>query len=180
MDTTTTLPADASAQRIVRHFQSEGFPGITEALIVRIRLKKGDQQEIDSAFDRALEREATPPVRDYFEIRPYGFFSEIRNFAAARSAFQGDLGLGLLRELPSVFFDAAPVVVDDALASGTKYDAMIKLGDNVGGYAVGILLNDPTATFFDYLGTHLGNDWQKIMGNFGSAASSLALDVDLI
>ncbi len=180
MEISTALPADASAQRIVRHFQAEGFAGITEALIVRIRLKKGDQMVVDAAFDLALERDTVPPVRDFFEIRPYGFYSEIRSFSDARAVFASDFGVGLLRETPAVYFDAAPVVRDDAMASGTKYDAMLKLSDNIGGYAVAILLNDPTSSFFEYLGTHLGNDWQKIMGNFGAAATSLALDVDLI
>ena len=43
MDKRISLPADAVAERIVRHFQAEGFAGISEALIVRIALRRGDR-----------------------------------------------------------------------------------------------------------------------------------------
>ena len=66
----TPLPADATAERVVRHFQVEGFPGITEALLVRLRLKKGDRLAIDAAFERTQEQGATAPMREYFEIQP--------------------------------------------------------------------------------------------------------------
>ena len=49
---------------------------------------------------------------------------------------------------------------------------MIKLRDNINGEAFAILLNDPDSSFFEYLGTHLGNDWQKIIGDFGSTAAA--------
>lgn len=180
MNSTIVLPADASAERIVRHFQTEGFSGITEALIVRLRLRKGDQMEVDAAFDRAVEQDITPPVREYFEIRPFGYFSGNRSFSEIKSAFQVDFGVGLRRELPSIYFGSAPVVVDDALATGTKYDAMLKLRDNQGEYAMAVLLNDPNSSFFEYLDTHSGYDWQKIMGDFGTAVAALELDTDLI
>ena len=64
MTTSSPLPANATAERIVRHFQAAGFPGITEAVLVRMRLKKGDRLEVDAAFDRALAREAAPPVQE--------------------------------------------------------------------------------------------------------------------
>ena len=66
------------------------------------------------------------------------------------------------------------------LATGTKYDAMLKLRDNAGGYAMAILLNDPNSSFFEYLGTHRAYDWQQIMGDFGAAATAFALDADLL
>jgi hypothetical protein len=168
------------AERIVRHFQTEGFPNVTEALLVRIQLRKGDRLEVDAAFDLALEREVAPPLQEFFEIRPYGFYSEIRPFEAAKTAFAGDFGRGLRVEVPSVYFDEAPVVVDDALASGTKYDAMLKLSNNTDGYAVAILLNDPNSSFFEYLDAHSGYDWQKITGTLGAAATSFMSDIDLL
>lgn len=180
MNDTLVLPADDVAERIVRHFQAEGFAGITEALIVRIRLIKGDRQEVEAAFDRSVDLDVTPPVREFFEIRPYGHFSEERDFSAVQAAFAGDFGVGLRRDLPAIYFDDAPVVVDDALATGTKYDAMLKLRDNAGGYAMAILLNDPNSSFFEYLGTHRAYDWQQIMGDFGAAATAFALDADLL
>ena len=85
MATSTSLPADPTAERIVRHFQSEGFPGITEALLVRVGVKKGDRTAIDAAFDVSVEQEVPPPVRDFFEIRLYGFYSEIRSLADAKA-----------------------------------------------------------------------------------------------
>ena len=180
MSISNRLPADASAERIVRHFQSEGFPGITEALLVRIRLKKGDRLEVDAAFDLAAEREVSPPVHEFFEIRTYGFFSEIRTIADAKTAFTGDFGRALRSALPNIFFNDAPVVVDDALASGTKYDAMLKLGNNANGQAVAILLNDPNSSFFEYLGSHVGYDWQKIVGSLDAAATSFIADEELL
>ena len=176
----TGLPADTTAERIVRHFQAEGFPGITEAVLVRIRLKKGDRLEVDAAFDRALARNATPPVQEYIEIRLYGFYSEIRTLLNIKTAFADDFTSGLRAELSSVFFDPAPVVVNDALANDTKYDAMLKLGDNADGYAVAVLLNDPTSSFFEYMESHAGYDWQKLVGTLGAAATSFVVDEDLL
>ncbi len=179
MNSTTSMPADGSAQRIVQHFQAAGFPGITEALVVRIRLKKADQAEVEAAFDRAVEQGTQPPLAEYFEIRPYGFYSEIRSFAEAKAAVQADFGVSLRREVPDVYFGTAPVVVDDALATGTKYDALVKFSDNLMGYAVAVLLNDPTSSFFEYLDTHRSNDWKSIIGSFEAAATTFAQDVDL-
>ncbi len=179
MTTSSSLPANSTAERIVRHFQAEGFPGITEAVLVRIRLKKGDRLEVDAAFDRALARDATPPVQEYFQIQLYGFYSEIRGLLNIKTAFADDFTSGLRAELPNIYFDAAPVVVNDALANDTKYDAMLKLSDNSGGYAVAMLLNDPNSSFFEYMETHSGLDWQKIMGTLDAAVASFTADEDL-
>lgn len=179
MDAQSTLPADPVAQRIVRHFQSQGFPGISEALILRISLRKGDRSAVDSIFDTALEHDRMPPVQECFDIRAYGHFAASRSFAEARAALAQDFGHSLRIELPKIFFAPAPVLVDDALATGTRYDAMIKLSDNVGGTAYAVLLNDPDASFLDYLGTHHGTDWQAIMGNFESATAALGEEIDL-
>lgn len=180
MTSANTLPADTTAERIVRHFQGQGFPGITEAVLVRIRLRKGDRLEVDAAFDRALARDATPPVQEYFQVQLYGFYSEIRSLLTIKTAFADDFTSGLRAEMSSIFFDAAPVVVNDALATGTKYDAMLKLGDNADGYAVAVLLNDPTSSFFEYMESHAGQDWQTIIGTLGAAAASFEAEDDLI
>jgi len=172
MPTQNILPADASAERIVRHFQGEGFPGITEALLVKVRLKRGDRLEIDAAFATAMERETTPPVQQFFEIAAYGFYSQIRSLDEAKSAFSTDFDKALRFELPDAYFDSAPVVVHNALASGTKYDAMVKFENNSEGSAVLILLNDPNSSFFEYLGSHVGYDWHKIVGTLDAAAAS--------
>jgi hypothetical protein len=179
MNSTFTMPANSSAERIVRHFQAAGFPGISEALVIRIRLKKADRHEVEAAFERAADLGAVPPVAEYFEIRPYGFYSELRSFAQAKADVQADFGVGLRRKLPSIYFDVAPVIVDDALAAGTKYDAIIKFSDNMLDYAVAVLLNDPTSTFFEYMDSHRGNDWQKLIGDFGAAAITFDREVDL-
>lgn len=180
MTTSTSLPADSTAERIVRHFQAQGFPGITEAVLVRIRLKKGDRLEVDAAFDRALARDATPPVQEYFQIQLYGFFSEIRGLLNIKTAFADDFTSGLRAELSSIYFDPAPVVVNDALANDTKYDAMLKLGDNTDGYAVAVLLNDPNSSFFEYMETQSGYDWKTIIGTLGAAAATFVADEDLL
>lgn len=179
MATTMSLPADATAERIVRHFQAVGFPGITEALLVRIRLKKGDRLQVDAAFDLASERSLAPPMHEFFEIRPYGFYSEIRVFEDAKAMFTADFGRGLRLELPSMYFDAAPVVADDALATGTKYDAMLKLTDNENGSAIAVLLNDPNSSFFEYLNANTGYDWREITSSLSAAAESYLPAVDL-
>lgn len=171
MTTTVTLPGDDAAERIVRHFQSEGFAGISEALIIRINLRAGDRVEVEAAFDQALADEKMPPVHQSFEVRPFGFYSQGRDFAAARAAIQADLSASLRMEIPRIYFDPAPVLVDDPFATGTKYDAMLKLRDNIGRYAFAILLNDPDSSFMEYLGTRYGNDWQKIMGEFESVVA---------
>lgn len=180
MENTSALPADGVAERIVRHFQAKGFAGISEALIIRICLRRGDRMEVEAAFEKALDDEEMPPVHECFEIRPFGHFSDSRSFAQARAAIQSDFTAGLRMEIPQVFFDPAPVMVDDALASGTKYDAMVKLIDNVEGHALAILLNDPDSSFLDYLGTHHGSDWQKIMNDFEATIAALGPEIDLL
>jgi hypothetical protein len=180
MKNTLTLQANEAAERIVRYFQANGFPGISEALIIRIRLKGGDRTEIDAAFEAAHEQEISPPVQQYFELLPFGHYSDFRSFAEARSAIQSDFTQALRMEVPRVFFDPAPVVIDDAMATGSKYDVLMKIKDNVDGYALGILLNDPDASFLEYIGTHHGDYWQQIMGNFEIATSSLASEIELI
>lgn len=179
MKSSIVMPANGSAERIVRHFQAAGFPGITEALVIRIRLKKADRHKVEAAFDIAADLGAVPPVAEYFEIRPYGFYSELRSFAQAKAEVQADFGVSLRSKLPSIYFDAAPVIIDDALATGTKYDALIKFSDNMLDYAVAVLLNDPTSSFFEYMNSHRGNDWQKLIGDFGNAAITFDQDVDL-
>jgi hypothetical protein len=179
MNSTTAMPANSSAERIVRHFQAAGFPGISEALVIRIRLKKADRHVVEAAFDKAADLGVAPPLSEYFDIRPYGFYSELRSFSEAKAAVQADFGANLRRKLPGIYFDVAPVIVDDALATGTKYDALIKFSDNMLDYAVAVLLNDPTSSFFEYMKSHRGNDWQKIIGDFGAAAVTFDQEVDL-
>jgi len=180
MENSVALPANGTAEHIVRHFQAEGFVGITEALILRVSLRKGDRTDVDAAFKAAESQEKVPPVNEFFEIRPYGHFSSFRDFAEAKAAIRSDFTVRLRNALPSLFFDPAPVVMDDALASGTKYDLMVKFRDNVSGCAFAILLNDPDSSLFDYLGTHHGNDWQEILGDFGSTVASFEPAIDLI
>jgi hypothetical protein len=180
MKNTHPLQGNEAAERIVRFFQANGFAGITEALIIQISLKTGHKAEIDTAFEEAHEQGMTPPVQQYFEIKPFGHFSDFRSFDDTKSAIQTDFTEALRMELPKVFFDKAPVVVDDAMASGTKYDALMKITDNIDGYAIAILLNDPDASFLEYLGTHRGNDWRQIMGNLEITAASLASEMNLL
>jgi len=179
MNDSSTLIVDDAAEHIVRHFQAQGFPGITEALIIQIRLRKGNRPEVEAAFEDAQEQDKAPPVQHYFEIHPYGHFSDFRSFAEAKSAIHSDFTMSLRSDIPKVFFDPAPVVIEDPLASGTKYDVIMKLRENVDGYAIAILMNDPDASFLDYIGTHLGSDWQKIMGEFEIASASLGDEIDL-
>ncbi len=179
MKNTHPLQGNEAAERIVRYFQANGFDGITEALIIRISLKAGDRTEVDLAFEEAHEQEIAPPVQQFFEIKPYGHFSDVRSFDEARSAIKTDFTEALRAEIPRVFFDPAPLVVEDAMATGTKYDALMKITDNVDGYAIGILLNDPGASFLDYIGTHRGNNWQEIMGSLEVTAAALASEISL-
>lgn len=179
MADTSKLIADGAAERIVRHFQAKGFDGISEALIIRIRLREGTRGEVEAAFESALEEDQLPPVRKHFEIFPHGHFSDFRSFGEAKALIHSDFTTSLQAEIPKVFFETAPVVIEDALASGTKYDVIIKLRDNVDGYAIAILLNDPDASFLDYLSAHRGDDWQKVMGEFEVATAALVDEIDL-
>jgi hypothetical protein len=179
MNNITSMPANNAAERIVQHFQAAGFPGISEALVIRIRLKKADRHEVEAAFGRAADRGVSPPLSEYFEVRPYGFYSEQRSFAQAKDEVLSDFGNNLRCRLPSIYFDVAPVIIEDALATGTKYDALIKFSDNVLDYAVAVLLNDPASSFFEYMNSHRGNVWQKIIGDFGAAALAFDQEVDL-
>lgn len=170
--------ANATAERIVRHFQKEGFDGINEALILRIRLRKGDALQVQAAFDAALASGSPLPLQEYFEIAPYGFYSQARDFSAASAEFRTDFGMNLRKGIPALYFGPAPQVVDDPLATGTKYDAMLKLSNNLDGCALGIVLNDPNASFFDYLGAHNQYDWSRVMGDFGAVASAFGIEFE--
>ncbi|MEQ1629011.1 MAG: hypothetical protein ABL873_00720 [Gallionella sp.] len=179
MKNTPTMQANEAAERIVGYFQANGFSGISEALIIRIRLKAGSRHEIDAAFESAHEQGINPPLHQYFEITPFGHYSEFRSYGDAKAAIRIDFTEALRMEVPKLYFDRAPVLIDDALASGTKYDALLKLRDNIDGYAVGILLNDPDASFMEYIGKHKGDDWQKIMGTLEITSSALASEIDI-
>jgi hypothetical protein len=165
--------ANLAAQRIVRHFQSKGFTRITEALIIQIHHTAGSRDEVEEAFDDAHAQGKAPPLGKYFSIYSYGHYSEFRSFDEAKSSLRGDFTLSLINEIPKIFFEPAPVMADDPLASGTKYDVIMKVWDNVRDYAVAILLNDPNASLVDYIGTHPGADWHKIMGDFEVVSTSL-------
>lgn len=179
MKNTPTMQANEAAERIVGYFQANGFSGISEALVIRIRLKAGTRGEVEDAFETAHEQGDTLPLQQYFEITPFGHYSDFRSYGEAKSAIRGDFTEALRLEIPKVYFDPAPLLIDDALATGTKYDAMLKLRNNVAGYAVAILLNDPDASFMEYIGTHQGDDWQQIMGSFEIASSGLTSDIVL-
>ena len=171
------LTANHAAERIIVHFQAQGFQGISEAFIIGIRRKHGDRAEIEAAFSAANAKGEAPPVHDYFEIRPLGHFAETRSYEEARASIQSDFTLKLRLGLPQLYFDPAPILIDDVLANSTRYDLMIKLRNNVDDCAFAILLNDPDAAFLDYLGTHLGNDWDEIMGNFETTVAALGEDL---
>lgn len=178
MDSTRTLPANDVAERIVRHFQDAGFTGISEALILRIGLRDASRKDIDDAFEEALEHDRMPPVQECFEIRAAGHYSTTREFVQAREALRNDFSHALRIELPKIYFAPAPVLVDDAFATGSKYDVMIKLTDNIAGHAFAILLNDPDASFMDYLGGHHGSEWTAVLDNLESAAMALGPELD--
>ncbi len=146
-----TEAANEAARRIVRHFQSKGFSRITEALIIQIHHVAGEREEIDEAFEAAQEQDKVPPLSRYFAIHPYGYYSEFRSFDEAMAALKADFTVSLISDIPKMFFDPAPAMTDDPLASGTKYDVMMKVWDNVDGYAVAILLNDPDASFIEVI-----------------------------
>ena len=173
MNNNPALTANHAAERIIVHFQAQGFQGISEALIIGIRRKRGDRAEIEAAFNAAGEKGEAPPVNQYFEIRPLGHYAETRSYEEARASIQSDFTHKLRQGLPRLYFDPAPIVIDDVLANSTRYDLMIKLRNNIDDCAFAILLNDPDVAFLDYLGTHLGNDWQEIMGNFEMTVAAL-------
>lgn len=179
MDSLSFLPGDIAAEHIVQHFQQEGFAGITEAMIIRVSLKHGTRGEVDAAFEEALEGDKMPPVHEHFELHPFGHYAKSRSFDEARLAIQIDFGSSLRIDLPRLFFESAPIIVDDALATGTRYDAMVKLCDNIDGFAYAILLNDPDSSFLEYLGTHHGSDWEKLLGGITSTAMALVPEFTL-
>lgn len=179
MENTFVLPMDGLAKKIVRHFQSEGFFGISEAFVIRIRPRIDDRMLIDASFEKAAEEDASPPVGKFFEIRPYGHYSDFRDLEAAKAAISSDFTLSLRLEIPKAYYDPAPVFVHDAIASGTKYDAMVKPWDNVDGYAFALLLNDPDSAFFEYLGTRSGASWQGIIDDFERIVKAFEAEIQL-
>ncbi|RTL58121.1 MAG: hypothetical protein EKK46_00565 [Rhodocyclaceae bacterium] len=179
MKSLSFLPGDIIAEHIVEHFQKEGFSGITEAMIIRVGLKQGSRGEVDAAFEEALESDRMLPVHEHFDLHPFGHYAESRSFEEARSAIQSDFGISLRVDLPRLFFEPAPIIIDDALATGTRYDAMIKLCDNIDGFAYAILLNDPDSSFIEYLGTHHGKDWDKLLDGITTTAIALAPEFTL-
>lgn len=179
MDSLSFLPGDIAAQHIVQHFQKEGFTGITEAMIIRVSLKHGTRGQVDAAFEEAVESDRMLPVHEHFELRPFGHYAESRSFDEACLAIQSDFGTGLRIDLPRLYFESAPVVIDDALATGTRYDAMVKLCDNIDGCAYAILLNDPDSSFIEYLGTRHGNDWERLLDGITATAIALTPEFSL-
>lgn len=180
MENTPALPAAQLAERVVRHFQREGFVGISEALVLRIRLRHGDRAAVEAAFEAAAQAQESAPLGQWFEISAVGHYSDFRGFPEAKAAIARDFTSALRHGVPRLYFESAPVVIDDPLATDTKYDAMVKLSGNNGGCAFAILLNDPDASFLDYLGTHHGADWHQVMGDFEAAAVAFKADDEVV
>jgi len=179
METPLAQPAANLAERIVRHFQREGFLGISEALVLRIRLRQGDPVRVKAAFAAAQDSAKAPPVHDWFELHAVDHFSDFRSFAEAKAAIPRDFTPRLRHGLPATFFEPAPVLIDDPLATDTKYDALIKLANASEGEAYAVLLNDPDASFLDYLARDHLTNWEEFMGDFTTTAIAFCLDDDL-
>ncbi|MBK6638962.1 MAG: hypothetical protein IPG34_15675 [Rhodocyclaceae bacterium] len=84
-------------------FRRKDFPGISEALIIRIALRKGDRAQVEAIFEEALESDKLPPVHECFEIYPAGHYAATRSFAQARAAIQSDFAGSLRMELLRIF-----------------------------------------------------------------------------
>ncbi|MDQ1343586.1 MAG: hypothetical protein QG650_305 [Patescibacteria group bacterium] len=176
-DQTKTVGTMGFAERLIRHFQKNGFRDVTEGVILHVKSRFGDYEKIRSEFSRASSMGVSVPLAQYFEIRFIECFSETRSEEEIRKHFHSDFEPELRRQFPELFFGKTNYLFDEN-AVGTKFDIAIRIGQNVDNVAKIVLLNDPDSSFVEYFerqNVTQSEEWETLCSDLKIAVGKLAL-----
>lgn len=139
------------SERLVRHFQNNGFNDVTEAVVLHVKGSSNlSFEQVSDEFAKADAKKSPIPLSRFFEVRFIECYSDKRTESEIRSQFQQDFEWKLRKNFPELFFEKKNYLFDDK-AEKTKYDIAIRIGrKSPEGVVKVVLLNDPGASFVEY------------------------------
>lgn len=165
------------AERLIRHFQKNGFTDVTEAVILHVKARdSASYEKVTAEFARA-EKEDTPvQLAQFFEFRWIECYSESRTEDEIRKQFNSDFEPELRKTFPELFFGKTNYLFDKN-AVGTKYDIAIRIGRNIDNVAKIVLLNDPGSSFVEFFDRQLKaiEEWEALCDDLKATVGKLAL-----
>lgn len=165
------------AERLIRHFQKNGFADVTEAVVLHVRSRNLSTYEtVSSAFKDADADGVSIPLSQFFEIRFIECFSESRSEEEIRSQFHADFEPELRRNFPELYFGKTNYLFDQN-AVGTKYDIAIRIGRTNETGAKIVLLNDPGSSFVEFFEKQMKavEEWDDLCSDLRAAVGKIAL-----
>ncbi|MFB0965759.1 MAG: hypothetical protein QMC36_09040 [Patescibacteria group bacterium] len=167
------------AERLIRHFQKNGFVDVTEAVVLHVKARKGvasSYEVVSQEFARASAQGSSVSLSQFFEVRFIESFSQQRSEEEIRNMFHSDFEPELRRNFPELYFGKTNYLFDQN-AVGTKYDIAIRIGRTNESGAKIVLLNDPGSSFVEYFEKQMKavEEWDALCSDLKAAVGKLAL-----
>lgn len=167
------------AERLIRHFQKNGFVDVTEAVVLHVKARKNlaaSYEVVSQEFARANAQGSSVSLSQFFEVRFIECFSETRTEDAIRGQFHADFEPELRKNFPDLYFGKTNYLFDQN-AVGTKYDIAIRIGRTNESGAKIVLLNDPGSSFVEYFEKQMKavEEWGDLCSDLKATVGKLAL-----
>lgn len=165
------------AERLIRHFQKNGFVDVTEAVVLHAKARGfATYESVSEEFQRADSKGASLPLSQFFEVRFIECFSESRSEEEIRSHFHSDFEPELRRNFPDLYFGKTNYLFDQN-ATGTKYDIAIRIGRTSQSGARIVLLNDPGSSFVEFFEKQMKalEEWEDLCSDLKATVGRIAL-----
>lgn len=165
------------AERLIRHFQKNGFVDVTEAVVLHVKGRNfATYEAVSEEFARADSKGASLPLSQFFEVRFIECFSESRTEEEIRGQFHSDFEPELRRNFPELYFGKTNYLFDQN-AAGTKYDIAIRIGRTNETGAKIVLLNDPGSSFVEFFERQMKavEEWDDLCSDLKTAVGKIAL-----
>lgn len=167
------------AERLIRHFQKNGFVDVTEAVVLHVKARKNlaaSYEVVSQEFARAHAQGSSVSLSQFFEVRFIECFSEARTEETIRGQFHADFEPELRRNFPDLYFGKTNYLFDQN-AIGTKYDIAIRIGRTNESGAKIVLLNDPGSSFVEYFEKQMKavEEWDDLCSDLKATVGKLAL-----
>lgn len=165
------------AERLIRHFQKNGFVDVTEAVVLHVKARGfATYEAVNEEFKQADYKGASLPLSQFFEVRFIECFSESRSEEEIRSHFHSDFEPELRRNFPELYFGKTNYLFDQN-ATGTKYDIAIRIGRTSPSGVRIVLLNDPGSSFVEFFEKQMKamEEWEDLCSDLKAAVGRIAL-----
>lgn len=165
------------AERLIRHFQKNGFVDVTEAVVLHVKARNfATYESVSEEFRHADEKGDALPLSHFFEVRFIECFSESRSEEEIRSNFPADFEPELRRDFPELYFGKTNYLFDKN-ATGTKYDVAIRIGRSTDSGARIVLMNDPDSSFGEAFERQMKamEEWEDLCSDLKATVGKLAL-----